>query len=310
MFGKLAKDVHKSEGKSLGEVMKMLSKLFIRVLLNPIYGAIGKFLAEHNWMPELKTIRKLRVQMKDIISKEYEEKSKLGGNSSSVMDFVIRLRKEAEASKGKDMFGLDLETLCSNMELFKGAANDTSLTASTTLFCLMAGNAGIQAELRDEILGDRELVNGEYNLNNLDKKEGSLLNNCFKELLRMFPPAPMLIDREVVKDFKMDGVRVKKGDYLTNFLIGYDEEFFQDSFKFNPKRFNTIKTLPRKKLIPFSFGKRGCPGQVLAEIMVKVILIEFLKGFKIEAEEGWKMKVNISPNYSAVTTELIIALNK
>ena len=96
------------------------------------------------------------------------------------------------------------------------------------------------------------------------------------------------------------------------FLVQYQPAFFKDPYKFTPERYTeeAIKSLPFTKNIPFSHGKRGCMGKYLAEIMVKLIVLETVKNFKFELEEGYVMKWEMKPIYGVTNPDLILSLRE
>lgn len=140
----------------------------------------------------------------------------------------------------------------------------------------------------------------------------------FKESLRMTPPAPALAERIVAKDMEICDMTIKKGDSVMVFfsLLGMDPEIFKNHEKFDPERFmrnrdkEKYPEIPRLQQIPFSYGQRNCIGQVLAEVMVKTIIIEFFRVFDLTILEGWEPKMMIQPTYGIQNAEFDVGLRK
>ena len=69
-------------------------------------------------------------------------------------------------------------------------------------------------------------------------------------------------------------------------LMFKDERNFEDPESFRPERFLNEKTgefVPNEKLIPFGFGKRRCPGEILARAEYFLFVTILLQTFKFEA---------------------------
>ena len=91
-------------------------------------------------------------------------------------------------------------------------------------------------------------------------------------------------------------------------ILGNDPGVFERPLEFQFKRFfegNGGKgkygkklNFPRMNFIPFSYGKRMCVGQVLAEVMIKVIVVEFLKIYELKKLPNWKRKMGFTPLYT------------
>ena len=116
------------------------------------------------------------------------------------------------------------------------------------------------------------------------------LTACVKELLRYSPPTNGVIPRVATKTFTLKDLIVKKGDlvgqlYMMNFNR---EDIFLSPLEFMPERFLEAKNggsvkhpvVPNVLYTPFSTGQRRCIGQYLGEVMIKVVVIEFIKMFK------------------------------
>lgn len=88
----------------------------------------------------------------------------------------------------------------------------------------------------------------------------------FLETLRKYPVAPML-NRRCLEDYRIPGTDVilEKGTDVIVPLVAilHDEEYYPNSQKFDPERFNEVnKTqLPPYSFIPFGEGPRICIGK-------------------------------------------------
>jgi cytochrome P450 len=129
--------------------------------------------------------------------------------------------------------------------------------------------------------------------------EAKWLDMIFKESMRMYNPVTHSASRKAVRNFKFGDLKVRKGDVISYGLIpmGYDTRYFKDPSVFTAERFSEDRDktvhpkVPKNNYVPFSFGARKCIGQVLGEVMVKVVVVEFLKMYELEKLPDWERKM-------------------
>jgi cytochrome P450 len=106
------------------------------------------------------------------------------------------------------------------------------------------------------------------------------INGVVEELLRVF--SVTFSGRTLTQDFEMQGVKMRKGDKITNILpaANYDPAVFD-----NPKEVNFRRA--RKPNLAFAGGVHSCMGAHLARMELKVCITEFLARIPhFEVEEG------------------------
>ena len=106
--------------------------------------------------------------------------------------------------------------------------------------------------------------------------------------MRIDAPANDTIPYECFKDTEILGVPVKAGQIINISLLSqhYNPNIWKEPLKFIPERFDSEseyyvtpkenKARTPMSWVPFSFGPRNCPGQSLALLETKVLLIYFL----------------------------------
>ena len=88
---------------------------------------------------------------------------------------------------------------------------------------------------------------------------------------------------------KLGKYSFNKGDkivipYCAQFV---NEDLFPWGEEFKPEKLlASSKDVPQMALIPFSAGRRGCLGRVLAETIIKVGMIELLSRYSLSIPEG------------------------
>jgi cytochrome P450 len=127
-----------------------------------------------------------------------------------------------------------------------------------------------------------------------------LLTACFHETLRLIKTGASV--RTILEDVKLDGkYLLKKGSFLqipTGVLQADLKTWGPDAKEFNPYRFRTQDSLPKKERkaqnqawIPFGGGKNLCPGRHLAFTEIAAFAAMLVYGFELEMSDGDKLKV-------------------
>jgi cytochrome P450 len=89
----------------------------------------------------------------------------------------------------------------------------------------------------------------------------------FKEVLRLYPPAPM-IRREALHDIEIDGYQIPQGGTIlvSAYTLHRQPEYFPNPEQFDPERFSPEREreIPRYAYLPFGAGPRVCLGNHFA----------------------------------------------
>lgn len=170
---------------------------------------------------------------------------------------------------------------------FLFAGHDTVSSALMFLFYNIARYPEVQEKLLveiEEIFGRdprEEIVYGK--LNDLKYLEGVI-----KESMRLYPPVPMF-GRESQEELKMScGRTLPVGSNITlcPSMVHSDPEVFPDPEEFQPERFvyKDSKAAEARGFtyIPFSAGPRGCIGQRLAMLEMKIVTVRVLQSLTLQ----------------------------
>ncbi|KAK8103562.1 cytochrome P450 [Apiospora kogelbergensis] len=162
--------------------------------------------------------------------------------------------------------------------LYAGGA-DTTVSTMATFFLLLSLNPDVQRKAREEI--DR--VVGADRLPTLADRE-SLPYICavFSEALRFHPIAPMGLPHMTTTEDEYEGYRIPKGAIVMPAAWGYtrDTSVYPDPETFNPDRFLGPDAAPHPDFV-FGFGRRVCPGKLLAEQSVWLTIANSLAVFDV-----------------------------
>src|SRR6516164_6786207 len=196
-------------------------------------------------------------------------------------DLLSRLLSTPDPETGQF---LDHETVRDQilMHLSNGF-NGPSLTGAWLAY-ILATRPDIEAKLLTEIDG---ITGGDpdYDLQYDDLAALTYTTQVIKEALRIYPPLPITIRRSL-KDGMLGRYRIRKGDII---LVGTlaaqrDPRYWgPDPDRFDPGQFAAEKVAdrPRHAMIPFSIGRRQCMAQEVTFMMLRVVLFELGKRFRL-----------------------------
>ncbi|XP_068644976.1 xanthotoxin 5-hydroxylase CYP82C4-like [Aristolochia californica] len=112
------------------------------------------------------------------------------------------------------------------------------------------------------------------------------LQSIIKEALRLYPPSPLLGPHRASEDCKVGDFHVFAGTtvMINAWKIQRDPRVFTNPLEFRPERFleeNRDMDVMGQQfiLIPFGFGRRGCPGANMALRIVHLALARLLQAF-------------------------------
>ena len=121
-----------------------------------------------------------------------------------------------------------------------------------------------------------------------DMKNLVYLQAIIKEAMRLCPPAPLSVPHESMEDCNVAGYFVPKGTQLlvNIWKLHRDPRVWTDPNDFKPERFLTTHAHfdvrgKNFEYIPFSAGRRSCPGISSAMQAMPLTLGRLLQGFNI-----------------------------
>ena len=201
-------------------------------------------------------------------------------------DLLSRLVSTPDPETGEF---LDAETIRDQilMHLSNGF-NGPSITAAWLAFVL-ATNPDVEEKLIAEIDG---ITGGDpdYDLQYDDLMALPYTTQVIKETMRIYPPMPVTIRRSL-KDGTLGRYRIRKGDII---LVGTlaaqrDPRYWgPEPDRFDPEQFtmDKIASRPRHAFIPFSIGKRQCMAQEVTFMMLRVVLFEIYRHYRLRIAPG------------------------
>ncbi|PON66460.1 Cytochrome P450, E-class, group I [Trema orientale] len=135
------------------------------------------------------------------------------------------------------------------------------------------------------------------------------LNACFKETLRLHPPAPFLLPHFAPETCEVMNYTVPKNSrvFVNVWAIGRDPTFWEDPLLFKPDRF-LGSNLEFKghdfEFLPFGSGRRICPGLMMGSKQVLLIMANLVRFF------DWSLPNNDDPGDLDMGERLGITMQK
>ena len=230
-------------------------------------------------------IRYANAQMEQRIAAEKD------ASQRTRTDFMHYLLNAKDPLTGR---GLTTTELNSESSLLISAGSDTvSLIVSATLFYLLHYPVTLTkttTEVRSAFTSIGEIRGGKT-LNEL-----VYLRACIDEAMRLSPPVPSHLPREVLPGgLTIDGQYFPKGTVVgtASYAIHHCKEYYPEPFVFRPERWiiedkseteSNVATA-RAAFCPFSLGPRGCIGKSLAYLEVTLALATLLFLYDIRLPE-------------------------
>ncbi|OWM68642.1 hypothetical protein CDL15_Pgr023607 [Punica granatum] len=274
------------------EFMHITHELFW--LLGVIY--LGDYLPIWRWIDPSGCEKKMREVEKrvddfhaSILQEHRNKKAQLKGDGDDEMDFVdILLSLPSEDGKAH-MDDVEIKALIQDMI---AAATDTSAVtnewAMTEVIKHPRVLRNIQEEL-DRVVGPDRMVS-EADLANLN-----YLRCVVRETFRMHPAGPFLIPHESLCDTTINGYHIpaKTRVFINTHGLGRNTGIWDNVEEFRPERHVLLDGSRVEishgadfKILPFSAGKRKCPGAPLGVTLVLMALAQLFHCFDWTLPDG------------------------
>ncbi|XP_035851088.1 cytochrome P450 2K1-like isoform X2 [Sander lucioperca] len=167
-----------------------------------------------------------------------------------------------------------------------GAGTDTTATTLRWGLLFMAKNPKIQDQVQEEL--SREI--GSRNVQVEDRKNLPFTDAVIHETQRLANIAPMAVPHKTSQDITFQGHFIKKGTTVYPLLTSvlYDESEWERPHSFYPAHFldKDGKFVKREAFMPFSAGRRICPGESLARMELFIFFTTLLQHFRFTPPPG------------------------
>ncbi|XP_020216121.1 cytochrome P450 71A1-like [Cajanus cajan] len=289
-----------------------LRELLLSTPMKIVYKCIfGRNYSEHNYNKVKDSIRKVLVHLAaftvrdhfpllgwiDVLTGKIRACKTTFEELDAALDEAIAEQITAKTnSKEKDFVDILLqlqEDNTLNIEFtkndIKGIITDfllggTDAVASAIEWVILelVRNPMTMKKVQEEV---RRVVGHKSNVEENDINEMHFLKCVVKETLRLHPPVPLLAPRGTRSSVKLNGydIPAKTNVIINAWAIQRDPKFWKSPEEFMPERFEKsqvdFKGQESFQLIPFGFGRRGCPGMNFALAATEYVLASLLYWF-------------------------------
>ncbi|KAL9229195.1 hypothetical protein vseg_004687 [Gypsophila vaccaria] len=206
-------------------------------------------------------------------------------DQEDIIDVLLHLRKDR--SFPFDLSFNHIKALLMNIIV---AGTDTSAAMILWAMTQLLKNPSTMIKVQEEIR------NATKNASYIDEEQVRSLEYfkaVVKETFRLHPAAPVLVGHESIKKTQIKGYDIlpKTIVYVNAWAIARDPKSWDDPEEFRPERFigSSIDVKGHDfELIPFSAGRRICPGIHLGLATVETTLANLLKCFNWDLPTGVK----------------------
>ncbi|XP_015919907.1 cytochrome P450 2U1-like [Parasteatoda tepidariorum] len=212
-------------------------------------------------------------------------------DNKNVRDFVDSYLIEMEIRKEK-MPGTTFSdtTLVGTVGDLFGAGTETIRTTLTWCMYIMAAYPDVQKRVEQEIL---DTLGPDRLPEIADLKEMPFTHSVILEILRWKTTVPLNLLRYTSADTTVAGYDIPKNTtVMTNFwAVHHDPNNWKDPDSFQPERFLSAdkkSVIKSQHYMPFSIGRRVCPGEAMAYMEVFLYFASLLQKFQVKFPEGVK----------------------
>ncbi|KJA14789.1 hypothetical protein HYPSUDRAFT_48854 [Hypholoma sublateritium FD-334 SS-4] len=161
-------------------------------------------------------------------------------------------------------------------------ASDTTISATSTFFYLMATHPDVQRKAQEEldrVVGFSHLPSFE------DRHQMPYVDGIYREILRLHPPLGLGVAHVLTTDDHYKGYFIPKGTivFANIWAMNHDEEVYEHPSKFMPERFldNSGALTKDHRALAYGFGRRICVGKHVASSSMWLIIASVLAAFEI-----------------------------
>jgi hypothetical protein len=238
------------------------------------------------WFPgaEFKRFARLwRTTLMKSVNIPYEFAKK---QKKSTLSFVSRATDQAKADNRGSPLSEDQERAIKYFAVsMYVAGQDTTALTLNSFFLAMSMFPEVQRKAQEEI----DSIVGTGKLPTFDHRDQlRYINFVVEEALRWHPIVPMSLPHASDKEDSINGYRIPKGSILlaNEWWFTRDPEVYHDPENFKPERYMAPHHEPSPGNFVFGFGRRVCPGRVLAESTLFLTCAQVLAVFDIRPALG------------------------
>ncbi|XP_077774821.1 cytochrome P450 2W1-like isoform X3 [Podarcis muralis] len=257
--------------KHVDDVVVLLGEPQLQVY--NVYPFLGFLLKPHKMI--LDTMEKTRVILREYLA---AGKKRINENLlQNYYDYMLTKQQSEERSKDRNLFH-DANIVAAVFDLVLAGTETTGTTLQWAIL-LMMKYPDIQRQAREEI----ERVIGLERLPTCEDRKQLPFNNAIVHEVQRFASILQQFPRCTAVDTCFRGYFIPKGTPVIPSLTSvlYDKTQWETPTQFNPNHFldaegNFVK---KDAFLPFTIGRRNCPGESLALMEIFLFFVGLLQRF-------------------------------
>ncbi|CAL1262445.1 unnamed protein product [Larinioides sclopetarius] len=213
---------------------------------------------------------------------------------NNIRDFVDGYLLEIQKKSGDPNSTFTKEVLADLSRAFFGAGSETVRVTVDWMLLVCAAYPEVQKKIHSEI---DEVIGPERFPTRNDHLSMPFTEAAIAELMRWKTIVPLNIMRYTLEDTELKGYFIPKHTRVLSVIWAVDHDtrlWGKDVHEYKPERFlsqDGSKVVKPEYAIPFSIGKRSCPGKSLAEIEVFLYLVSILQKFEVHPAPGKQVEL-------------------
>ncbi|GLJ44442.1 hypothetical protein SUGI_0932270 [Cryptomeria japonica] len=257
-------------------------------LLGILY--LGDYVPFWRWIdPQAyeKRMRRLERRMDAFHSRILHQHRAAAAAADTSPDFIHVLLSLPGLDGNPHLDDVEIKALVQDMI---AAATDTSSVTNEWAMAEVIKQPRIQRKIQEEL--DR-VVGRERMVEESDLGELQYLRCVVRETFRMHPAGPFLIPHQSVMDTTLGGFHIPANTrvFINTYGLGRNTKIWERVEEFLPERHMTSSRVEIShgtdfKILPFSAGKRKCPGAPLGVCFVLLALARLFHAFHWSAPPG------------------------
>lgn len=249
-----------------------------RLIVDPPF----KTIPQHDHV--LDACRRIRHHLGTLVDRHLQQ-----GTNGAACPFDDIASAVIDAKDGENGQRFTREELIDQLGVFFLAGHETTASALTWCFFILATRPEIMSRVREEV--SRVVGDGPVTFEHT--KRLTYIRNVFKETLRLYPPITF-IPRVAAEPAEIGKYKVKRGAMImiAPWVIHRHRDYWEDPDLFDPDRFlpEREKTIRPGTYLPFGFGPRVCVGAGFAGVESALILARLARRFDFSVEDAGKVR--------------------
>ena len=243
---------------------------------------LAAFVPLPRWFPRLRPrrVRREAAALRALIARMTARRAAELRDGSAPGDLATKIMTAADPATGRRF---DLDEMADQVAIFFLAGHETSASTLAWALWLLAADPAAQDRVAAEA---RAVLGPAAGFGDLSRLR--FTRNIVRETLRLYPPVPMMVrEARCPVTFRRREVPAGSQIVLSPWHLHRHERLWERPDDFDPDRWETGagRASARDAYLPFSAGRRVCPGAGFAMAEATLILATLLRDLAVRPAE-------------------------